>query len=289
MPSSPTLTLDLFDVHGDRLKGRATVVLRNLRLDKVEVHRDLPASKRIRIDGLEGFPNGLYHVRVDTASHLPVGRNVSLSSSGEERLRLQLPIDPSRVTSVDFPDYDDLPPDAVRVLEASGSVVGHEGLSAGALYQTVDAIPRAGFLNIVTKCGAVTLPGGTVLSRIIELRELRGDRFFAVVPHALREEVKQAVLTGQFDPAPGLLHRPPDGYDLAGSFKTADRYGNLQLTFFAGPNDWRADVDIDDAAGLEHLFQVVRNALTGQPTHPYAIHEILVLHQRLDPPYRLEV
>lgn len=34
---------------------------------------------------------------------------------------------------------------------------------------------------------------------------------------------------------------------------------------------------------------VVRNALTGRPTHPYVIHEILIFHQRLDPLYRLEV
>lgn len=285
----PTLTLDLFDVHGKRLKGRTTVLLRNLRLDKVEIYRGLSASKRIRIDGLEGFPNGLYYVRVDPVSHLPVGCNVSLSSSGEERVRLQFPVDPAKVTNVDFAAFGDLPPDAVRLLEASGAVLGFEGSSGNALYDALDDVRRAGFLNIVAKCGAVPLPGGSVLSRVLELRELRGDRFFAVVPQALREDVRNSVLSGQFHPAPELLHRPPDGYTGAGSFKSDDRYGNLQLTFFAGPNDWVADIDIDDADGLEHVFQVVRNALTGRPTHPYDIHEILVLHQRLDPQYRLEV
>ena len=47
--------------------------------------------------------------------------------------------------------------------------------------------------------------------------------------------------------------------------------------------------DIDDAAGLEHLFQVLRNELTGRPTHPYDIHEILIKHQMLDPGYELVV
>ena len=46
-----------------------------------------------------------------------------------------------------------------------------------------------------------------------------------------------------------------------------------------------ADIDIDDAAGLQHVFQVVRNKLSGNPTHPYNIHEILIEHQHLDPGY----
>jgi hypothetical protein len=49
------------------------------------------------------------------------------------------------------------------------------------------------------------------------------------------------------------------------------------------------DVDIDDAAGLGHVFQVLRNTLTGRPTHPYDIHEILVSYQQLDPGYRFVV
>ena len=46
-------------------------------------------------------------------------------------------------------------------------------------------------------------------------------------------------------------------------------------------------IDIDDAAGLGHVFQVLRNHLTGNPTHPYNIHQILIAHQHLDPGYRL--
>ncbi len=49
------------------------------------------------------------------------------------------------------------------------------------------------------------------------------------------------------------------------------------------------NVDIDDAAGLEHVFQVLRNTLSGRPTHPYDIHEILVSYQRLDPGYQFTV
>jgi hypothetical protein len=73
------------------------------------------------------------------------------------------------------------------------------------------------------------------------------------------------------------------------SFKTRDNYGNLQLTFFSNVAEWVADIDIDDTAGLEHIFQVVRNKLSGQPTHPYNIHEILVGYQHIDPGYSFEI
>jgi len=85
------------------------------------------------------------------------------------------------------------------------------------------------------------------------------------------------------------LHDPVPGYTITDSFKTFDHYGNLQLTFqrrgVAG-DDYVADVDIDDAQGIEHLFQVLRNTVTG-PTNPYDIHDILVMDQRLDPGYSL--
>jgi hypothetical protein len=87
----------------------------------------------------------------------------------------------------------------------------------------------------------------------------------------------------------GALHAPPAGFEPAGSFKSDDNYGNLQLTFFQQGDTWVADVDIDDAAGLAHVFQVARNHLTGRPTHPYDIREILIAWQGTDPGYTFEV
>jgi hypothetical protein len=131
--------------------------------------------------------------------------------------------------------------------------------------------------------------GQTVFPHFQKLHELRGDRFFAATSKELREETKHSVADGLFYGAPELLHHPPAGFTEAGSFKTEDHYGNLQLSFFARGDEWVVDVDIDDAAGLEHWFQVLRNALTDRPTHPYDIHEILVSYQQLDPGYRFAV
>ena len=57
------------------------------------------------------------------------------------------------------------------------------------------------------------------------------------------------------------------------------------MTFFRSGDRCVADIDIDDAAGLGHVFQVMRNHLSGKPTHPYNIHQILTKHQNLDPGY----
>jgi hypothetical protein len=121
------------------------------------------------------------------------------------------------------------------------------------------------------------------------IRELRGDRCFVVVPQELREEVKNSAHAGIFFETPSALHHPPAGFDSAGSWKTPDHYGNLQVTFFASPEQWVADIDVDDAGGLAHAFQVLRNHLENRATHPYDIQQILILHQKLDPGYDLVV
>jgi hypothetical protein len=121
---------------------------------------------------------------------------------------------------------------------------------------------------------------------------VRGDRFFAFVDKELREQVKHSVNAGLFHSVPEILHHLPDefvGFDHAGSFKTDDHFGNLQLTFFTKGMEWVADIDIDDAGGLGHIFQVIKNHFTNQPTHPYNIHEILMAHQHLDAGYRFNL
>jgi hypothetical protein len=54
-------------------------------------------------------------------------------------------------------------------------------------------------------------------------------------------------------------------------------------------DEFVADIDIDDAGGLLHIFQVLRNNITMSPTHPYNIHQILAKHQHLDPGYRFNL
>ncbi len=289
MDNPGKLKLRLTNVSGTALREDVDVELRHLTRGS-EIRVRLKAGKPMAIGNLLAQPDGVYRVTINPPSYMPVGQFVSVKESGVTSLELAFPVDHRKVKQQKPTDYAKLHDDARRVLEASDGMLLFEGKVGAALYETIDDIRRAGLLNIMAKTRATTFATTrTVLSYITSITELRGDRFFAAVARELREETKNAVHAGLFTEVSGTLHHPPAGFSHAGSYKTPDHYGNLQLTFFANGDDWRADIDIDDAAGLAHVFQVVRNHLTGRPTHPYDIHELLVHHQKLDPGYELLV
>jgi hypothetical protein len=140
--------------------------------------------------------------------------------------------------------------------------------------------------------------GRSVWDAVLAVYRIRPDRIFVDVETGLRDRVKSAVVTHRFRSregddfrtVSGGLHQPPPGYQSAGSFKTTDPYGNLQLSFFvsaAPPLSFKVDADIDDAAGVGHVFQVLRNWITDGQTHPYDIHQILAFRQDVPPLYQL--
>jgi len=285
---SGVLKLELLDAKGRVLREPVDVTLWHQSTGVRTVVR-VPKSSTVRIKDLHPGPDGLYRVHVDPPSYLPVSSFATVPPSGDGQLTLRFPVDPDKVKAR-FPKFGALPVAARGLLEGSDGVLQFEGRSGGALYDALDDARRAGMFNIATKAAHTGLTNGrTVLSYVQRIRELRGDRCFVVVPRELREEIKNSALSGHFFEAPSSLHRPPDGFEAAGSWKTPDHYGNLQVTFFASPNEWVADIDIDDAGGLAHVFQVLRNHVTGRPTHPYDIQQILLLHQGLDPGYELAV
>jgi len=290
MADNVKLGLELADVYGKPLKEKVDVILRHQVLSEVVKASVNATTTKIQITGLRGAPQGLYRIDIDPPSYQYVSQFVNMKASGITPLSFTLPIDPGKVKAVNFPTYTKLLADVRTLLENSNKVFSFEEKKGKDLYDSLDDIRKAGLLNIAAKTSFTSLSNGrSVLSYIEALKEIRGDRFFAIVPKALREETKNSVAQGLFHSADQSLHHPPAGFSPAGSFKTPDHYGNLQLTFFMKGDDCVADIDIDDAAGLEHVFQVVRNKLSGQPTHPYNIHEILVAHQKIDPGYTFVV
>ncbi len=289
MAAEVILQLALNDVYGAPLAEKVDIVLRHQVLNEV-VKVSPNAANQINIKGLRGAPQGLYRIELDPPSYQLVSQFVNLKASGITPLSITFPIDPKKVKKVNFPTFAKLAADLQTLLANSDKVLSFDGKTGKDLYDALDDIRRAGLLNIGAKTANTPLTNGrTVLSYIQKLSEIRGDRFFAAVPKELREETKNSVAQDLFHPVDGSLHHPPPGFSPAGSFKTPDHYGNLQLTFFMNGDDCVADIDIDDAAGLEHVFQVLRNSLSGQPTHPYNIHEILVGFQHLDPGYTFVV
>jgi len=284
------LRLTVRDVLGNPIGEPTDVSLRNQTLSDAPVLRDLDLTNTVELTGLNVFPNGRYRIEVDTLSYHPVSRFVSIPPNGNGEVFITLPVNPKKVFRVDFPAFATLPTDARELLDRSANVLNFAGKTGEALYLGFDDVRRAGFLNLIAKANRTRFAAQqdtiTVLSFIEELTELRGDRFFALVPRELRSEVVNSVHSELFHEVSEALHTPPVGFARDRSFKTLDTFGNLQLSFFVS-NDGRfaVDMDIDDAQGFDHVFQVVGNFFGG-PTHPYNIHEILIASQELDPGYR---
>jgi hypothetical protein len=291
MASQVTLRLEVVDVYGKPIAEKIDIILRHRVLsDFKRVSGN--GAKKIDVGNLFGDPQGAYQLDVDAPSYQFVRHFINMKSSGITPLTITLPIDPDKVKSVKFPAFSSLDPAARALLNQSGNVISFEGMTGKALYDALDSDPirKAGMLNIFAKTRATGFgTDNNVLSHVQELSEVRGDRFFAVVSKELRSETRNSIDKGLFHEADQSLHHPLPGFSAQGSFKTSDRYGNLQLSFSAKEDVWRSDVDIDDAGGLGHVFQVLRNKLSGKPTHPYNIHEILVKFQQLDPGYTFTV
>jgi hypothetical protein len=215
-----------------------------------------------------------------------VQRFVTIPASGSKRETVTLPIRADRAKPL-FPAFDELDDRLQGILTRSNNVRSFEGKTGRELYAALSDEAKAGLLNISKKSLATGFRNGGDLLPHLVLIDVLGDRCFVEVPRSLIEQMPQLVDGNAFRSVNGALHNAPAGFSPAGSFKTDDAFGNLQLTFFESGERCRADVDIDDAAGLGHVFQVARNHATGNPTHPYNIHQILLAHQHLDPGYRL--
>jgi len=289
MADNARLQLELRDVYGKFLGEKVDIILRHKVLSEVKKASPTVTAK-VEIAGLEGAPQGRYQMEIDPPSYQYVSEFVNMKASGITSRSITFPIDPGKVVKVNFQAFAKLTEDLRILLDKSDKVLSFEGKKSKDLYDALDDIRKAGMLNIATKTNATALGNGrTVLSYIEQLNEIRGDRFFCDVPKELRSETKNSAAEGLFRKVDGSLHTPPPGFQPAESFKTSEKYGNLQLTFFTNGEKFKADIDIDDAGGLEHVFQVLRNKLSGRPTHPYNIHEVLVAHQHLDPGYTFVV
>jgi hypothetical protein len=262
----------------------------------VHVSRDVSGRKAVRVTKL--LPGRTYMVRVFPKRYRAVARFFNtIQTEGEATpdCVLSCPVIPERVIKPDFPLYADLDDELKSVLEAStlesAKVVG-VGASAGErLFNSLSDLETAGLLNLYCKMSHTHFGGQAAWAFVTDVYRVRGDRIFANVELNFRDRVKTGLVAGIVKEADDSLHKPGPGFANAGSFKTREPYGNLQISFFsstATPLHFRVDADIDNAAGFEHAFQVIGNAITNGETHPYDIHQILT-YQRLPVGYGLPV
>lgn len=277
------LTLKLVDVTGKRLRDKVTITLQHRSLSHKRTKRNADPADKIVIDGLHAVPKGWYRMVLEPKKYRPVSHYVNVKSN--TRRTVVFSIDPDKAAPT-FPRYNRLDRGLVDVLERSDKVRSYTGKTGQELYEALDDLQRAALLNLTAKSFVTPLPNGASMLPSITLRRLEQDRCFADVPKQLFDSVK-GLVGSHFREAGSGLHKPPKGYRRAGSFKTEDRYGNLQFTFFRKDQDYVADIDIDDAGGMGHIFQVLEHHLKDSKTHPYDIHQILIRHQDLNPGYGL--
>ena len=285
------LNLALVDVHHEPLNDRVDVFLRHTVLAETSTLRALDGTKVLNLEGLDATQGGIHRVLIFPTRYRPISQFVTINEGAITSKIFVLPVDAGKVVKITAPDFEELPNDLRDLLKNSARVEGLQDKTGGDLFNGLDNIQKAGLLNIYTKMVHTTFENKrSVFSYINELTRIRGDRFFARVDKNLRDATINSVATDLFHEVSGELHTAPPNFVPADSFKTLDHYGNLQLTFFNNPAtlEFIVDADIDDAQGIEHVFQVIRNVFTGT-TNPYDIHEILLEFQNIDPGYQLVV
>jgi len=288
---SASLKLILTGAAGDDLNDNLTIDLFSLQ-SSTHYQVNQRVQREITINQIDISGGPIYRVMITPANHRIVQFFVTLSDGKTTEFPAVVPVDPQKVVSISGPAFASLSPQAQKILNQAESprfnnTVGGF-LQGDALYSALANYPllKACFLNIVQKSRATGLQdGSTCLDHYLGAVRFEQDRIFLRTTAALVEETAQS---NAFHSVSAALHDPLPGYQIVSSFKTFDHYGNLQLTFQRKGdtgNDYAADIDIDDAQGVEHIFQVVRNSVNG-PTNPYDIHEILLQQQpRVDPGY----
>jgi len=203
-------------------------------------------------------------------------------------------VKPGDVRDINAPTFDDLSARARKILnDAEMMAVRDEdrdllNLTGVDLYRQLGPLRKACFLNLITKAADDTTTGGCV-SKIQGVLVCRQDRFFARVSADFPEALRQSSLFGT---ARENLHKPLPGFELTGdSFKSKDAHANLQVTFMRDKanGSLAADIDVDESSGIEHGFEVIRNAAFQSRTNPFLIHEFLLsadpVGKSLDPGY----
>ena len=281
--------MDFQNVYGESAKGTADLRLNHVKYTSYYRRpKNVPVSKRYLMENLR---TGTYRISIRSDMYRTVGGFVHIPEGETTREKYILPVHPDKVTDIEAPDYGDLPEALKKALRES-ILETYPDQKGKTLYLALDNIEKAGLLNLYCKMRHTFLNNnGNIFSYVTAFQKILGDRIYAKVPAALYHEVQKNISFGLFHEVSAGLHDPFPGYTLKKSFKTGEKYGNLQLTFStkgASPR-YSVDADIDDAGGIGHWFQVLGHSLTRKKTNPFDIHEILVHHQKLDPKYRLIV
>jgi hypothetical protein len=303
--SKGDLKLAITDLAGDPIGTRVEIRLEPVSGDPgaggepLEVAVNMGDSTELQVTGItcRGGPGTLYQVWASadhyrTYSFFQSIREKRMNTASDD---VEFWVHAGDVKDIEGPAFGKLPKRLRdNLLQAEMVVLRPEdrdlvGARGEALYDKLGPLRKACLLNIAKKaCHPGT--ADNCFEMIGAPMVCRQDRFFAKVDAALPERLRNSSL---YKSAPGTLHEPLPGYELAeGSFKSRDAHANLQVTFMRNTStgELAADIDIDEASGIEHGFEVIRNATFKKRTSPYLIREFLLVadlvERTLDPGYR---
>lgn len=224
-----------------------------------------------------GGAGTLYQVRVSAGNYRPYSffqRMVAGAKNAPSDGRILLVTDVRKVRGISAPSFATLSAAARRMLREAS------------FYDSLPPMEKACALNVAAKSAHGS--SDRCLRHVGQILRVEQDRCFCVVDSAMPAFLQRS---GRFKTVNGSLHKPLPGYVRQESYKTLDAHANLQVTLMRKPDtdSWAADIDIDEAAGIQHGFEVIRNKLTGNRTNPYLIRELLLLadwqERTLDPGY----
>lgn len=295
-----TVRFDFKDVQRTGLNDEVTLTFDHFEMKSLnfrKVCNQFPAD----VTGVVAAPRGGWTVFIQPRHYRPknVGVHINVPSNGvlpcEQFFFLNAnrarPTFPTATVVFSKPEFGQL-----AQLLSNSNLFERTGTDLWQFLRTREPLLAAGLLNLHARAQHASLPNGrTVFSYLQNLVEIRQDRLFAVVPEELHREVIHSTTTPpdqrKFNPASGVLHPFFGDYtrlESDSSFKTPEDSGNLQVTFAKNPeNQLLVDMDVDDAQGIKHAFDVLKHAFTGEETHPYDIHQILCWFYSLDPGYKL--
>ncbi len=284
-----TVKFQFVDVLGGPLDDHSVVVdvfsLDNSRHFQAVV--PLQGQTNVTIN-LSDCPSGVYRFELTPTNYqvLQFFLGLTEGTTTTRNRPAVFPVNPSRVVGISAPPFGSLDPRLQTFLANATIRLNGKPTPAGApLYDTLPAIRKAALLNIFTKSSKTFLGDETsCFDHLHGLIELDQDRLFAKTEAGLLEEASQS---HEFHSVDFSLHKDIPPYQRFASFKTLDAQGNLQLTLSRNPNaanDYLVDMDIDEAQGISHVFEVIKNVFTGL-TNPYNVREILAADQNLRPLY----
>jgi hypothetical protein len=298
------LKIQITDTAGEALRAHVDIDLQPMSGELgsggegMTVSANLNADTQLTITGItcRGGSGTMYRLLATAPHFRPYGffqliQEGDSDTAGDD---VEFWVKPGDVTDILAPKFDELPAGLRAILSGAQMVVDKPedrdlvGNLGPALYGKLGPLRKAGLLNIAKKAGHAT--SDNCFPQIGSLLICRQDRFFAMVDASLPGRLRASE---RYKTAPSTLHQPLDEFEMTGeSFKTRDPHANLQLTFQRrlGTGELAADIDIDESSGIEHGFEVIRNALFRSRTNPYLIREFMLMadpiERTLDPGYR---